>query len=173
MEPLRTYDYLTLSRQRVFGWIRPLTAEQYAREFPFGLKTLGKTLTHIMISEWYYVQRLQGSAVPPYDQWPMQQETPPPFVALETAWIEQARRTRDALSAVRDWNHELEYQVTDDDDKQVIVTTSPGDIFTQLALHEVHHRSQVISMLRQLGIDVDDIDFNTLMYKRRVASPLK
>ena len=186
MEPLRTYDYLTLARQRVFEWIRPLSSEQYSREFPMGLGTLGKTLAHIMTSEWYYVQRLQGSDVPTYDQWsfglvvgdeygrgrspgPVQQENPPPFAALEATWIEQARHTRDALSAVRNWSQELEYQVIDDDNRPVIVTTTPGDIFTQLALHEVHHRAQAMGMLRQLGTTLDDIDFNSLMYKRRSA----
>jgi uncharacterized damage-inducible protein DinB len=186
MEPLRTYDYLTLARQRVFEWIRPLSSEQYSREFPVGLGTLGKTLTHIITSEWYYVQRLQGSEVPPYDQWPIhpvhpgdegprrpsaRKENPPPFATLEATWIEQARHTRDALSAVRDWNQELEYQVTDDDNWSAIVTTSRGDIFTQLALHEVHHRAQAMGMLRQLGVALDDIDFNTLMYKLRSVSP--
>ncbi len=170
MEPLRIYDYLTLARQRILQRVRPLSAEQYAREFPIGHETLGRTLTHIMISEWYYVQRIRGCDVPPDDQWPIQQENPPPFGALEAAWIEQAGDTRDALSAVRDWSAELEYRVTGDDDRAEIVTASAADIFTQLALHEVHHRAQVMNMLRHLGVPAEDLDFNTL-FKRRQASP--
>ena len=46
MEPLKTYDYLTRARQRVFEWVRPLGPEQYAREFPIGRGTLARTLTH-------------------------------------------------------------------------------------------------------------------------------
>src|SRR5262245_40707419 len=109
MSPLKTYDYLALARQRIFDWVRPLSAEQYAREFPIGLGALGQSLAHIMISEWYYVQRMQGAAVPPYARWPIQHEKPPPFAALEAAWMEQAGHTRAALSAVRDWSAELEY----------------------------------------------------------------
>jgi uncharacterized damage-inducible protein DinB len=167
MEPIKTYDYLTLARGRVFAWIRPLNAEQYARQFPIGLGTLGRTLTHIMICEWMYVQRIQGAAVPPYEQWPIQDEKPPPFDVLEAAWIDQATRTRSALSEGRDWTAELEYRVTLDDGGSEIMTASPADIFTQLALHEVHHRAQAMNMLRHLGVAVGDIDFNTLMYKRR------
>ena len=167
MDPIKTYDYLTLARRRIFDWVRPLNGEEYAREFPVGLKTLARTLTHIMTSEWYYVQRLQGLAVPPYDQWPIQDEKPPAFDALESAWEEQTGRTRAALSAVRDWHTELEYRFTGDDGRQSLVSASRADIFTQLALHEVHHRAQAIAMLRQLGVAIDDIDFNTLMYKRR------
>ncbi len=138
MEPLKIYDYLTLARGQIFERVRPLSAEQYAREFPIGHETLGRTLTHIMISEWYYVQRIGERDVPPDGQWPIQQENPPPFAALEAAWIEQADHTRAALSAVRDWSADLEYRVTPDDGRPQIVTTSAGDIFTQLILHEVH-----------------------------------
>ena len=86
MQPLKTYDYLTLARERIFGWVRPLGTEQYAREFPIAHGSLGRTLTHIMASEWYYVQRIQGRVVPAYKQWPYQHERPLPFAALEAAW---------------------------------------------------------------------------------------
>jgi uncharacterized damage-inducible protein DinB len=170
MEPLKIYDYLALARRRVFDWVRPLSAEQHSRAFPIGLGTLGRTLTHVMSSEWYYVERVLGHDVPPHDQWPIRDEEPPPFAILEAAWVEQSGRTRAALGAVRDWNVELEYRI-DGDGAPAIVTASAADIFTQLVLHEVHHRAQAMNMLRQLGIAAEDIDYNTLMYRRRAASP--
>src|SRR5262245_17441113 len=115
VDPIRTYDYLALARRRVLDWVRPLNAEQYAREFPFGHGTLGSTLTHILVSEWYYVLRIARADVPPHDHWPIREEQPPPFVEIESRWAAQATRTRDTLAAVRDWNTDLEYQVTDDD----------------------------------------------------------
>ena len=169
MDPLKTYDYLLLARGRIFDWVRPLTSEQYTRQFPIGLGSLARILAHTLSSEWYYVLRMTGSAVPPYDQWPIRDENPPPFAALEAAWKQQAPRTRAALGAVRDGSAELEYEVTDDEGRRMIVTASPGDIFTQLALHEVHHRAQVLNILRQLGVKVEDIDYNTMTYKRRPA----
>jgi uncharacterized damage-inducible protein DinB len=170
MDPLRTYDYLTRARQRIFDWTRPLSAEQYAREFPIGRATLARTLTHIMISEWYYVRRMEGRDVPSYEQWPIREEQPPPFASLEAEWNEQAGRTRAALGAVRDWNAELEYCVTTDEGRRDIVNATPAEIFTQLVLHEVHHRAQAMNMLRRLGVPAEDIDFNTLMYRRRPAN---
>ena len=168
MDPLRIYDYLTIARQQVLDRVRPLSAEQYARQFPIGPGTLGRTLTHIMISEWYYIQRMQGREGPPYEQWPIRDENPPPLAQLEAAWLEQAAATRAALSAVADWNATLRYRVTDDDGVEIIVTTSPADLVTQLALHEVHHRAQALNMLRQLGVTFDeDIDYNALMYDRQ------
>jgi uncharacterized damage-inducible protein DinB len=122
-----------------------------------------------MISEWYYVQRIRGGDVPPYEQWPIQEEHPPPFATLEAAWTKQADDTRVALGAVRDWTTDIEYRVTDDDGRAQIVTASAADLFTQLILHEVHHRAQVLNMLRQLGVAAKDLDFNSF-FKRRAAS---
>ncbi len=86
------------------------------------------------------------------------------------AWIEQEGRTRAALAGVRDWTAPIEYEVTTDAGQREIVTASAGDLFTQLVLHEVHHRAQAMNMLRQLGVGLEDLDFNALMYRRRPAS---
>jgi uncharacterized damage-inducible protein DinB len=166
MDPLKVYEYLMLARGRVFAWVRPLSEEEYGRAFPIGLGSLGRTLTHILICEYAYVLRIEGEEVPPYEQFPFQDETPPPFAVLEAGWCEQAARTRNALSAVSDWNSALEYSVTRGK-RPMIVTASPADMFTQLALHEVHHRAQAMNMLRQLGVVLDDIDYNELMFQRR------
>ena len=168
IDPIQTYDYLVRARARVLDWVRPLGAEPYERELPIGLGTLGRTLTHILSSEWYYVERMQEHPVPPYDQWSIRHEEPPPFAALEAAWNEQAGRTRAALGAVRAWTTEIEYRV-EADDGPAIVTATPAEVFTQLAFHEVHHRAQATAMLRQLGVTVEDLDFNLMTYRRRPA----
>lgn len=172
MEPSRVYDYLAIARGKLFEHIRPLDDVQYAMQFPIGLGSLGRTLTHIMISEWFYVQRLRERPVPPYQQWPIKDDNPPPFATLEQAWAEQAEQTRAAIAAVRDWHATIEYGAMSDDDgehRPIIVTASPSDLLTQLALHEVHHRAQAMNMLRHLGVATGDLDFNALMYSRREA----
>jgi uncharacterized damage-inducible protein DinB len=168
MDSLRIYDYLALARQRIFDAVRPLSAEQYAREFPIGLGTLARTLTHIMVNEWYYVQRMMEREVPPYNTWPISEKNPPAFGVLETEWKRQADETRAAIREVGDWNAAIEYCAMGDGiEPPVIVTCSATDIFTELALHEVHHRAQALNMLRHLGTVVGDIDFNAMMFQRR------
>jgi uncharacterized damage-inducible protein DinB len=170
MNPLRTYDYLCRARALVLDKVRPLTDEQLARVFPIGPGTLARTLTHTMISEWYYVQRMQGRDVPPYAHWPIREEDPPAFAVLECAWREQAAATRHVVEEVLDWDAPFEYTVTDDHGCEMIVTASAADLFTQLVLHEVHHRAQALNMLRTLGVAIDrDIDFNAMMYPRRAG----
>ena len=169
VQPLKTYDYLVLARQRILDKVRMLSPEQYAQPMEIGHGTLGRTLTHILASEWYYVQRLLRRDVPPYEQWAIRWEEPPPFATLEAAWVKQADETRGAIESVRDWLEPIEYRVTTDDGRRLIVTASAVDIITQLALHEVHHRAQVMNMLNRFGVGVGDIDYNLLMYQRRDA----
>src|SRR5688572_20570591 len=94
MNPVKIYDYLTKARDKVFDAVRPLSPEEYGREFPFGLKTFGSTLTHTMIVEWSYIERMQRHDLPPYHTWPIQDEKPPSFEVIERTWREQAPRTR-------------------------------------------------------------------------------
>ncbi|MFG0331217.1 MAG: DinB family protein [Phycisphaerales bacterium] len=167
--PLRMYDYLTLARQNLLAQIRPLTPEEYGREFAIGPGTIGRTLTHVMICEWFYIERLQGHTVPPYAEWPIQDEHPPPFDALEANWTRQARETRRVLEQERDWDATIEFPAIDigEGDPRITITATNADLVTQLVLHEVHHRAQVLNMLRQLGAPAPDLDFNTLMFTRR------
>ena len=167
MDALRTYEYLELSRRRVLDAVRGLSEEQYRREFAIGLGSMARTLTHMLGAEWYYIQRMEGREVPPYETWAVRDEAPLGFDELEERWRRQGEETRGAFGRVRDWSAPIEYQVTDDEGREMIVTASAADLFTQLALHEVHHRAQVLNMLRQMGVVLGDIDFNAMMYPRR------
>jgi uncharacterized damage-inducible protein DinB len=171
MNPLKIYDYLDLARQQVFNWVRPLSSEQYGREFSIGLGSLGRTLTHVMICEWMYIQRMEEKVVPPYSEWPIQDENPPSFSELEAVWKKQAVHTRAVLAAIPDWNKEVEQPRTLEDGRTCTVVTSLDDMFMQLAFHEVHHRAQVLNMLRQLGVETYDIDYNALMLRQKNATP--
>lgn len=169
-DPHKTYDYLVLSRQKILDWSRPLTPEQHAQQFPIGLGTLARTLTHIMICEWFYIQRMQGLAVPPYKEWPIQDETPPRLEVIEQWWKEQEPRTRAAIAAVEragEWGKVMTYPSQRDDGKRVEVSATKADIFTQMVTHEVHHRAQALNILRQLGVKLEDVGYSAMMYTRR------
>lgn len=163
MDPLRIYDYLVLARTRVFDWVRTLNDDQYRREFSIGLGSLARILTHVMLCEWMYVARIEGRHVPPYGEWPIQDEEPPPFDVVESTWTDQAAHSRAVLAAVDDWNRGIKYKTLPDIGPQRTITTTPADLTTQIVLHEVHHRAQVLNILRQLGVGTTDIDFNALM----------
>jgi uncharacterized damage-inducible protein DinB len=168
MTPHRLYDYLCLSRAKVFDWVRALTPEQYAHEFPFGYKSLRATLPHTLNAEWVYAQRMSGAALPspiPPAMFPVHPEQHPDFGALEAAWRTQEVRTRAAIAGVKDWDRTLEY-VVDWDGTPMRIRATPGDVMSQLVIHEAHHRAQCMAMLRQLGIAAEDLDYSYWMYQR-------
>jgi uncharacterized damage-inducible protein DinB len=105
MSPPKIYDYLLQTRERVFEAVRSLAPEQYQRTFGFGLEGgLGPTLAHLMTSEWYYIERLEGREVPPYHQWRFRYEPPhtPTLAVIDSAWREQGQRVRGVIAGERD-----------------------------------------------------------------------
>lgn len=164
--PLRLYDYLSISRARVLACASKLDEESYWREFPIGPGSVGKTLTHMLVAEWYYAKRMQGADVAPYEQWTLKDETRQTLSELQAAWEVQAAETKRVIRDVRDWQDKLSYEVTSDTGERHRIRASPADQFSQLFEHEVHHRAQVMNMLRQLGQSVGDVDYNMTMYER-------
>ena len=73
---------------------------------------------------------------------------------------------RQVLQGISDWDRPIEYQVSQPG-KTIIISTTPGDIVTQLCFHEVHHRAQAMAMLRQLGVEAQNLDYSLFMYRRR------
>lgn len=171
MNALKVYDFLVLSRDRVFDAARVLTPQQYLYRFPYALNSIGSTLAHMMISEWYYFERFRERGVPPYEQWKIQYENPPEFASVERMWREQQKDVRAAIAAEGDWNRRIEYDTfPDENNKRFHLAATSGDILTQLALHEMHHREQLLIMRRQLVPTaplLPDLDYNDLMYERR------
>ena len=166
MNFVRAHDYLTKARARLFDWVRPLSQEQYTREFPFALHTLQATMVEMAVAEWLYTRRLQRESDPPRDQRPISVKRQPTFSDLEAAWTAQAPETRRTLAAITDWETPFEYRVSQPD-KTIVITATPADVATQLCFHEVHHRAQAMAMLRQLGVEAQNLDYSVLMYGRR------
>ena len=171
MDPATTYTYLVRSRERVFDSVRPLAEEPYRRELPIGVKSIALTLAHIMISEWYYLQRLRNIPVPAYALWPIKYESPPAFGTIESVWRAQAVDVQAYIASEHDWARPIAWESFPDEQGQRshLQTTASGQM-TQLVLHEVHHRAQLMAMIRLLGEGVpplEDLDFNAMMFERR------
>ena len=165
LNPVHLYGYLTRAREKVLAAVRPLTLEQYTREFPFGLNTLRGTLVDIIQAEWTYVQRLRGAReVPPWDERPYAQFYETGFGPLDAALRGQAEQTVQTLREINDWARPVEYSYVDEGERVQIRTTT-GGIAAQLLFHEIHHRAQAMAMLRLLGVPVQDLDYSFMMYE--------
>jgi uncharacterized damage-inducible protein DinB len=168
MEYVHVYDVLTQARQRLFDWVRPLSQEQYTRRFPFGVGTLRATLIETARVELVYGMRLREEPLPPPplpDTFPVSETKQPTFADLEKAWTEQAKQTRATLAGIRDWTRTVPRRF-EQGDKIVISTASKADIATQMLMHEVHHRAQAMAMLRQLGVEAQNLDYISFAARR-------
>jgi uncharacterized damage-inducible protein DinB len=153
------YDTIAQARTKLFGWIRPLTQAQYTQTFPFGSGTLRATLIEIARVEWMYTVRLRGEPIPPIAEWPISESRQVSFADLEAAWNEQVPRTRATLNAVKDWGALSERRAVRPGQPTLVRTASLAQIAVQMLMHETHHRAQAMAMLRQMGVEAQNIDY--------------
>jgi uncharacterized damage-inducible protein DinB len=73
MNFIYVYDILTQAREKLFGWIRPLSQAQYTQSFPFGPRTLRATMIEVARVEHFYGRRLREEPVPGFDDYPVRQ----------------------------------------------------------------------------------------------------
>jgi len=155
------YDVLCQAREKLFDWIRPLSQAQYTQSFPFGLHTLRTTLVEIAGTERWLAMRIREEPFPvpfDWDEWPISERACPAFADLEAAWRAQMPQTRATLAAISEPERIVENRIVG---RRRVATyrATQGDIAMQLLMHEVHHRAQAMAMLRQLGVEAQDIDY--------------
>jgi uncharacterized damage-inducible protein DinB len=157
----RVYDTLAQARDKLLGWIRPLTQAQYTQKFPIGLGTVRATLIEVARVEWMYGRRLRGETIPPLPEWPISEERQATFAELEPVWKEEAKRTRATLKAIDDWAATSERRLARPGQPTLVRTATRTDLALQMLLHETHHRAQAMAMLRQMGIEAQNLDYIT------------
>ncbi len=164
VDVLRLFDYLATARRHVFGWVRAQQPEVYTQPFPFGHGSIRATLVHIAAAEWAYVERLGGRDYL-LSESPFTAEALPTFEPLVSAWEQQSARTRTALSALGDIRRPVEF-ISRVGPAPMRARATAGEIVLHMALHEVHHRAQVMAMLRQVGVRAENIDYSILAFTR-------
>ncbi len=164
IHPADAYEYLVKARDRLLGWVGQLSQEQYTQQFPIGLGSIRATLVHMASAEWGYVRRLLGEPVPPPQERPFAPHAQGTFPPLAEAWARQAEETRRVLRSIEDWTGPKEYNITLGGQPRRYRTIAAG-IASQLLFHEVHHRAQVMAMLRQLGIPAENLDYSLVMFE--------
>jgi uncharacterized damage-inducible protein DinB len=158
------YDYLVTARNRLLEWVRTQPAEVYARRFPIGPGSIQATLVHIAATEWSYTQRLTARDYVPADN-PFTVDRYPDLQSFTTAWEHQGPITRGALDRIDDPTQRIEY-VSRSFTPPMRTRTTAGGIAGQLLFHEIHHRAQVMAMLRQVGVAAENLDYSRLVWER-------
>lgn len=158
------FDYLVKAREKLLRWIREQPPGVHTQHFPIGKGTIRTTLVHIASAEYGYVHRLRGRGDLPEDN-PFDYEEPPELEAFLAAWDRQRPATRETLASIGDPSRPVEY-VTKFFQPPMRIRTVAGGIAAQLLFHEIHHRAQVMAMLRQAGVSAENLDYSMLMMER-------
>jgi uncharacterized damage-inducible protein DinB len=158
------FDYLVKARGKLLAWVREQPPAVYIQTFPIGKGSIRETLVHTAAAEWGYVQRLMGKDYGPTDN-PFTVQRLPEFEVFVAAWDRQRPVTRQALAALRDPARAIE-AVSRAFTPPMRIRTTAGGIAGQLLFHEVHHRAQVMAMLRQVGVRAENLDYSVLEFER-------
>lgn len=164
MDYAHFFDYIVSARGKLLDWVRAQPSQVYTRKFPLGLGTIQATLLHTASAEWAYVRRLSGRDVS-LGESPFTEERQPEFEPFAKAWAQQAPATREALVNLGDPGRSVEF-TSKMGPKPMRVRATAGGIAGQLLFHEVHHRAQVMAMLRQAGVAAQNLDYSVLMWER-------
>jgi uncharacterized damage-inducible protein DinB len=163
LTPLDHFDILLKSRRMLLDWVRARTPEQYIQEFPFGMKTIRATVVHLADAEWIYGVRVRGEDLD-FANRPFTEERHPTLSSLEPAWTDLEASTRAWMRAERDWGRRIEI-TSRMRGKPMRIAFTPEKVALQMCYHEVHHRSQVMAMLRQMGVAAQNLDFSLHAYE--------
>ncbi len=112
-------------------------------------------------TEWWLAMRAREEPFPipfSWDDWPITARTCPTFADVERAWRVQVPQTRATLAGITDPDRVVETRLIHRD-QVTIYTARRGDLALQLLMHEVHHRAQAMGLLRQFGIEAQDLDY--------------
>jgi uncharacterized damage-inducible protein DinB len=124
-------DILLRARRQLLDWVRELTAEQYRRESPFGLKTVRATLVHLAGSEWLHGRAARGEDLAAEPR-PLTEELFPDLLPLASAWNGLEAGTRAWLGSKTDWTRRMETVARLRDGRRVRVGFTPEMLAFQL-----------------------------------------
>jgi len=159
-ELIEYFEYLCLAREKLFGWVRSQPAEVYRRSFPIGLGSIRATFMHTARSQWAYSRWLDGKQHASGDN-PFTPEKLPEFEPLATTWTSANSYTRHVLFHF-DRDRYIEW-VPSLIKPPMRIRITGAILAGQLLFHEVHHRAQVMTMLRHAGAPAENLDYAVLM----------
>lgn len=146
------YDYSYWANEKLFPVIERLTDDAFTRPVAGSYGSVRNTLVHLVSTEWGWMERCGGPARGPRLQ-PSDFPTPGRVVAT---WREVAEAMRGYLETLTD--ADLAEDVTYPGAGGALRTMPRGALLHHAANHAVHHRGQVVLLLRELGHAPGNVD---------------
>ncbi len=146
------YAYNERVRGILFGVIATLPDEEYRKDLGVGHRAVSGTLWHMAEAEDYWIGKVltgQGMMLPDVER------VPPPD-AFEKIWGQLAERTKTYLGSLKE--ADLERKIEWHWSSGAVVNFAVGKALLHQATHEIHHRGQVVALIRLLGHTPPEVD---------------
>jgi uncharacterized damage-inducible protein DinB len=159
------YDFNAWANRQILAALRPLSSDEFQRDFGISFGSIQGTATHIVGSEWIWLDRFVTGNYTDFmaqmkEEW--NTEKIRDAATLESRWESLDGRWRDFMGSLTD------------ESLQTSVKTRGGDIPLSKCLqhilnHSTYHRGQVVSLLRQLGSTPPSTDYLLFVFAQRGA----
>ena len=147
------YDYNYWANAKLFELLSRLSADEFVRAVAGSFGSIRNTLVHMMSAEGGCLERSGG----PKRGAPLKPEDFPTLEAITSYWAAQETRLRAFLSGLSDaeLSRRFEFTVPIFSFTRVM---SVGAVLHHAAIHSIHHRGQVMLLVRALGHKPADVD---------------
>ena len=156
------FRYSDWANQRLLDCCAPLADARLDQPFDIGCGSLRRTLIHLYNGEHVWLQRWRSR---PETPWPDEGEIVG-IPALRERFRQTAAERKDFLSSIAE--EAMEQLIVYRDSRGAWFQAALADMLMQAGTHSVHHRAQIVNMLRRLGAETPELDF---MYWRREPAP--
>lgn len=148
--PLEFFRHNTMMNQRLLDACRQLTPDQLAATVPGTYGSIGATLVHIANAQTGYAARFLGTEWPT----PLAGDPFPGFEALEERFARGNELLEHAATRAGE-GHRVRVTF---DDPAALMEMPAALLLLQAVNHGTEHRSQVATILTQLGIEPPEMD---------------
>jgi uncharacterized damage-inducible protein DinB len=157
------YDFNAWANRQILAALRPLSSDEFRRDFGISFGSVQGTAIHIVGGESIWLDRFVYGTYTDFmarmkEDWNF--EKIPDAATLEARWEVLDGRWRDFMGNLTD------------ERLQTSVKTRGGDIPLSKCLqhilnHSTYHRGQVVSLLRQLGSTPPSTDYLLFVFAQR------
>ena len=135
-----------------------LTDEEFTQENGSGLDSVRNILTHIMLAEWLWLDRMQGKSriLDEFKKF-FRLDRYPTIKECYDDWFDIELRMRDFLAKMPEAQLVQTFDYARSDGSEL--EDRYIDIFMQLAMHGMQHRAELAVILTDLGHSPGNLDF--------------
>jgi len=139
------YDYGHWANRKLFDVVSQLSHEQFTQQVSGSYGSVRNTLVHVLSAEWGWLDRCGG-----FERGDrLNNDDYPTFEPLQETWSKVEMHMREFLAELKD--EDLTKSVGFPNARNEKRSMPLGELLHHGAIHGVHHRGQVVLLLRSLG----------------------